>query len=723
MANLKQPFGHCSFREVRLDSLAKLTKNDVHLLDQSAKDRLLMEPNYNTASEGESELLLERLRNLAPTVADQFQSRPRGFSDLVFRLVNDRGSAEPETSYIALSYRWKNIEANKVIDEGTTNTTESAPPLLLPTTATMFQAILCERESAREGLWFDQVCINQEDETEKAISIGAMDTIYKRARLVVVALDDIELDDDDTSLLQRYAEELGKAFGREDPKVTKWFTWKGSPGLQRDARWPGILNKILTAEWFERAWCGHEYRLGRSVLFLIPCIQRDGLRTFARFTSPFLTHVAHLVDTIHGLPSLFTTPGISTKLRVLLINILDHSDDELGRERKVKDQQRHKKNVSASDEAGDLISAVNHVFTLKTGGNPRLPPLLRENEAFRDKISITLNSSNCGLILRPATTCKIQYNTNDQCYEHLLLLGLAARDPLALCTTGPLLKRNGTFSWLCRPQLSDQRSSSNKYSRFPVQSKFLISFDTENQFIQLDLFFLCLSPLQCQITYRLPDRFLQRSEHFVKECKNRDLIRSIITKYSEPNAIPTAEFGDKAIKILSCILTCRAESWTEFTGNIPVSRFDTQSLLHAIDWLLDETHDIEQDWDQDFGNKAGYTLLDFVTSFDKMPGQGSIHTSVDLAPLVLTSAAGHQAISFGPIDGNFELAVPDALKSCEYQNLKRCWILRKRCEEQESEQWTLLAKTKVIATKFFLEEICTSQDSKGQQLVYASSHG
>ena len=61
----------------------------------------------------------------------------------------------------------------------------------------MFQAILNKRQSETEGLWVDQICISQGDEAEKAVSIDMMYTIYKSARVVVIALDDVTVTDNE----------------------------------------------------------------------------------------------------------------------------------------------------------------------------------------------------------------------------------------------------------------------------------------------------------------------------------------------------------------------------------------------------------------------------------------------------------------------------------------------------------------------------------------------
>ena|SRR2546423_338121 len=44
--------------------------------------------------------------------------------------------------------------------------------------------------SENEGFWYDKGCIDQRNEQEKAISVGMVDMIYRRARAVIIILDD-----------------------------------------------------------------------------------------------------------------------------------------------------------------------------------------------------------------------------------------------------------------------------------------------------------------------------------------------------------------------------------------------------------------------------------------------------------------------------------------------------------------------------------------------------
>jgi hypothetical protein len=57
----------------------------------------------------------------------------------------------------------------------------------------LYNALLNERQSQSEGVCINQVCINQDDEAEKQITVNTMDIIYKCTRAAVILLDDIEI--------------------------------------------------------------------------------------------------------------------------------------------------------------------------------------------------------------------------------------------------------------------------------------------------------------------------------------------------------------------------------------------------------------------------------------------------------------------------------------------------------------------------------------------------
>ena len=57
-------------------------------------------------------------------------------------------------------------------------------------------------QSPSECIWIDQRCINQNGEEEKRQTVGAMDLIFKSARLVVAVLEDVRLSYAEEALLQ-----------------------------------------------------------------------------------------------------------------------------------------------------------------------------------------------------------------------------------------------------------------------------------------------------------------------------------------------------------------------------------------------------------------------------------------------------------------------------------------------------------------------------------------
>ncbi|EIW87352.1 HET-domain-containing protein [Coniophora puteana RWD-64-598 SS2] len=92
--------------------------------------------------------------------------------------------------YIALSYVWGNVAegANTAYWTTKENLTQRKAPGgvsldILPTTIT--DAILLTRLLGERHLWIDALCIAQNDPADKAVNIGAMDAVYRRAVLTV----------------------------------------------------------------------------------------------------------------------------------------------------------------------------------------------------------------------------------------------------------------------------------------------------------------------------------------------------------------------------------------------------------------------------------------------------------------------------------------------------------------------------------------------------------
>ena len=128
--------------------------------------------------------LLDSLSRLDKAVASRFAVKPDIKEQFNFRLIYSHREVlkQQHQSFLALSYRRK-LHVEKKHSHFT-----------LPLEPAMYQAVCDERQSPTEGVWIDQICIDGDSEHEKTISMSAMDMVYRSARLVVVALDDIELE-------------------------------------------------------------------------------------------------------------------------------------------------------------------------------------------------------------------------------------------------------------------------------------------------------------------------------------------------------------------------------------------------------------------------------------------------------------------------------------------------------------------------------------------------
>ncbi|KAL0942103.1 O-methyltransferase family 2 [Colletotrichum truncatum] len=197
-------------------------------------------------------LVMRNLQKWAPDVAKKFSRRT---SDVIlntpFRLICSSSIGVPLDNqfvirqYLAVSYSWHSPEWP--------GTPHSAPEPggIWPIGKRFSQAILQLRGSPREGIWMDQICINQRDESEKQRSIAFMDIVYKTCRKLVVLLEDVELTDDEALVCEKYA------------KMKTPHAFDQQPQNAREAELlVSLYDKIAGARWWQRAWCFHEFVVG-----------------------------------------------------------------------------------------------------------------------------------------------------------------------------------------------------------------------------------------------------------------------------------------------------------------------------------------------------------------------------------------------------------------------------------------------------------------------------
>ncbi|CAO2656816.1 Nn.00g056190.m01.CDS01 [Neocucurbitaria sp. VM-36] len=129
----------------------------------------------------------------------------------------------------------------------------------------------------------DQLCINQGDNDEKAIQVGLMSEIYKKASRVIVWLGP---EDEHSRLCKQWLEAIEKLVPtmQSANKITI-----GSPEYNPDWRllilrdtfsspdtdaiWAAAIGKFWNRRWFRRGWIVQEFLLAREVLCLTGDVQ------------------------------------------------------------------------------------------------------------------------------------------------------------------------------------------------------------------------------------------------------------------------------------------------------------------------------------------------------------------------------------------------------------------------------------------------------------------
>jgi hypothetical protein len=200
--------GHCAFLTFPESLPTKVSASDVYTLDFETKVRLLAssvpfsEPYKQTARN-----ILEHLRALSQeSLNDVFKLKSDDINHVPFRLVNPGwNSTMPHDSYVTASYCWSHPEEENL--EFLLNPDHKDVPMQpdrLPVSPLLFQALLKERSSPLEGVWIDQLCINQDSLEEKQIAVNAMDLVYRSARIVIILLEDIKITIEEQEFLASY---------------------------------------------------------------------------------------------------------------------------------------------------------------------------------------------------------------------------------------------------------------------------------------------------------------------------------------------------------------------------------------------------------------------------------------------------------------------------------------------------------------------------------------
>lgn len=239
----------CSFVTILKPLPRGIWRRDIYVMDKSAKAAFFQSPKASTDPQtSAASEVLERLETMSPSVAGSLEHKSDAVEQMKMRLFNQRkDSSVVESSYITLSYCWHS--ADQVREKMETGR-EERPYYPLPISPALFQALLAERRSETEGIWCDQICIDQDNESEKTVTISAIDVLYRSARAVVVALDDIEINSEEQQFLRNYSRSE-RSLG--SPQRELFDPDEGLPPMESNSLFRGLFEKIVGARWFTRA--------------------------------------------------------------------------------------------------------------------------------------------------------------------------------------------------------------------------------------------------------------------------------------------------------------------------------------------------------------------------------------------------------------------------------------------------------------------------------------
>ncbi|KAH6214061.1 hypothetical protein HBI42_145430 [Parastagonospora nodorum] len=195
----------------------------------------------------ESASILENLAKWNPSDASRFVQRTAStILDTPFRLIYptsarssfDATSGLYARQYLAISYCWGLGDFLRTGYER-----HGSWPISKP----FVEAILADKDHPREGIWMDQLCIDQTSSLDKGKSVAAMDIIYRSCIRLVILLEDVCLDEQEAKLHEEYDNTKRKF-------ETKWV-----PGETERNVFISFYNKVNAARWWKRAWCLHEF--------------------------------------------------------------------------------------------------------------------------------------------------------------------------------------------------------------------------------------------------------------------------------------------------------------------------------------------------------------------------------------------------------------------------------------------------------------------------------
>ena len=614
----------------------------------------------------ETEKTLARLKQFYPSTAQGFRLKGEAISQAPLRFLcesseqNQQDSLRRFDSFLALSYCWHNASWEPAGGLG-------HPEMEWPISSQMVYALLKQRVTSSEGVWIDQCCIDQTDESEKSLAIGSMDLVYRSARKVVVVLEDIWISEQDEIMLQDlFTNHENDDWTPQSENLNPLFL---------------VLHRIVSARWFRRAWCSHELQLGTDFVFLLPDsngVVELNLDSLEVLYSETVDHVLQNDDLTKMMTESFLSYDFLTRA-------MNSRDEHVGK---------------------SLISAFSDIDLL-------------ECSVPTDKVSIAINTANLQLYFTGRD------KLSDECRWLLALIALSASDASALCGVEDLLKINDgagepSYSWM-------HWSNDGEDTRIalgPSKLREPSCITTVDQYgITLDL--LCFIGFDV----KKPSNFSCLCAEYFLNCLSQQVLNKEFAEqpfWLQHNISLTENLTAQrrerqfTMEILACSLDCGI-AWMmgQMTFNQTLAE-KMQSSLDSEDidlWphlralllfrgLIYES-DLENLSDQEWKSLLQYV---YFIIFDRPLGVGSSYPSYGSANSVPrsenqslvrcewldmgTSGKALVALGYG-LQGSYRVTIPVALSVTSCVTTRRLWFLQ-RSDESDRETWVIMEKFKIL---------------------------
>jgi hypothetical protein len=683
----------CAFLRFSAPLLTRVPSSDVHPLELEAKSRLLATAvPFSESYKQTAKQILDYIHSLSEdSLTGVFKLKSDDITHIPFRLLNPGwSSTAAEESYVTASYCWSSPEGGQLLEDLSLTDKPEIPiqSYRLPVSPLLYQALLGERSSPLEGVWIDQICINQDSLTEKQIAVNAMDLIYKSARTVIILLDDITVSIAEQEFLASYIVDF-EQFGGDISDLHQPHGDEWPPYMKANPVFRNFFLKLVSAKWFERAWCMHEMRLSPNHIFLLRCDEdlrlRNGLKslpTVLRFTGLFIIHMMGL-----AIPSDLST----SRVRPLLEVFGDAIIKRLGGKREIPSYMR----IFAD------------TFRQIAGGNPALDPVAKGYDANLDKLSIVINTIGIGLSVTRAisddakTARTLPPATPDECCRRFITLAIAAADPSALCSTGAELQLgHHTRTWMRWPVYTDIGVSSNNMSKM---GKFDVDFDPSPaaEYVGLDMYFFNgdgEGPRAGGIQWA-SERRLRICRAFKEGCELRKMY-SVHYNMIYGEKLKRLEIRKAVIRTLAAIMECGIP-WVHFMAEHVLPSWDRKVLVEAVQRLLDdekinsipgrerEPFDTKYIESQD-GRREAETLLDLARFLmhNSLPWDSEQSLAAYEPVCIVTGTSRSLMYAQIPDSGsNVDVvcATPTPLLQDEYSELFRGWTLIRGLTQKEKD--------------------------------------